>query len=205
LLLTAVAAFCTTEPPANSGVLPYTKIVPYCVFLASISFSVGGLILGSLTVFIIHNATLEWYHEVRYPPTLVSRDAARCIVCYRFSGAKSLVEDADGCVEQTMMSSQPRIWATMIIASFPYLSITASTYSAAAGECFRVLGMCSNAPVRLNLSIFKGLLIAASYSEFKFIRWSCYLFVVTPLLCGLAFSWMLCMKTGSFGRLLMRS
>ena len=111
--------------------------------------------------------------------------------------ASSLVDDADGRAEQTMMGSRPRIWATMFMISFPVLSIALSTYSVAAGEFFRVLGRCSDAPVRLNLCILKALLISASHSEAKLLRVTGYLFVVMPILCGVAFLWMLFTKPGS--------
>jgi hypothetical protein len=63
LLLTAMTAFCTTEPPGNS-ILPYTKTGPYVVFLVSIGLSLGGLIVGSASVFAIHKAHVRWFNEV---------------------------------------------------------------------------------------------------------------------------------------------
>jgi hypothetical protein len=52
--------------------------------------------------------------------------------------------------------------------------------------------------------VSEGLLIAASYSEVTFVRVSCYFFVVLPLLCAGAFGWMLTVRTGVLGRILMR-
>ena len=39
---------------------------PYCVLLVSIGLSLGGLIVGSTAVFIMHKANVKWYYEVRH-------------------------------------------------------------------------------------------------------------------------------------------
>jgi len=128
-----MTAFCTTVPPDNS-ILPYTIVGPYCVLLTAIGFSLGGLIVGSTTVFIIHKAKVDWFNEVRYPSVLCSQDDTRRTVYYRLSDVVSLIQ-ADGDTKQTMMGSLPRIWVTMILLSFPSMSIGISTCAAAAGEC----------------------------------------------------------------------
>ena len=69
--------------------------------------------------------------------------------------------------------------------------------------CEKDFVMYSNASVGLNVP--EGLLVAASYSEVTIIRTCGYVLVVPPLLCGIAFGWMLLMRTGFFGRLLMKS
>jgi len=124
---------CTTVPPDES-ILPYTKVGPYCVLLTSIGFSLGGLIVGSTTVFIIHKAKVDWLNEVRYTSILCSQDDTRRTACYHLSNAVSLIQ-ADGGTKQTMMGSRPRILVTMILLSFPFVSIGISTCAAAAGEC----------------------------------------------------------------------
>ena len=53
LLLTTIATFCTTDPPANSTLLPYTRNATYTLLLASLALSLGGLIVSSTTVFIM--------------------------------------------------------------------------------------------------------------------------------------------------------
>lgn len=50
--------------------LPYTEPVPYIVLLVSVSYSLGGLIVGSAAVFTIHKANPVWFREVRYPSAL---------------------------------------------------------------------------------------------------------------------------------------
>ena len=52
----------------------------------------------------------------------------------------SLLE-ADGGSKQTMMGSRFRIWVTMFLLSFPFISIGASTCAAAASKCLRK-GLC---------------------------------------------------------------
>ena len=57
---------------------------------------------------------------------------------------------------------------------------------------------------RIELGLLEGLLVAASHSEVELIRIACYFLVGPPLMCALVVGWMLCVKTGSFGRLMMR-
>ncbi|KAF9644011.1 hypothetical protein BDM02DRAFT_3103586, partial [Thelephora ganbajun] len=64
LLLTTIATFCTTQPPENSRLLPYTMTVPYCFLMVAMSLTTGGLIVGSTTVFIVHKANPVWFREV---------------------------------------------------------------------------------------------------------------------------------------------
>ena len=90
--------------------------------------------MGSATVFAIHKAKIDWFNEVCHPLARDPRDDTRRAVYYRPGNTVSLFE-ADGGVKQTMMGSRFRIWVTMILLSFPFLSIGASTCAAAAGEC----------------------------------------------------------------------
>ncbi|KAF9778707.1 hypothetical protein BJ322DRAFT_484964 [Thelephora terrestris] len=63
LLLSAMVGFCTTDPPGGARILPYTNTGPYCVLLTSIGLSLGGLIVGSATAFVIHKSRAEWFRE----------------------------------------------------------------------------------------------------------------------------------------------
>jgi len=58
-----MTGFCTTEPPGNGRILPYTKTGPYIVLLVSICLSLGGLIVGSAAAFVIHKSKDEWFRE----------------------------------------------------------------------------------------------------------------------------------------------
>ncbi|KAF9642082.1 hypothetical protein BDM02DRAFT_3062225, partial [Thelephora ganbajun] len=64
LLLTTIATFCTTQPPENSRILPYTKTIPYCFLMVAMSLTTGGLIVGSTAVFIVREASPVWFREV---------------------------------------------------------------------------------------------------------------------------------------------
>ena len=68
-----MTTFSTTTPPDNS-ILPYTRVGPYCVLLASVGLSLGGLIVGSAAVFAIHKAKVDWFNEVCHPPARDPRD-----------------------------------------------------------------------------------------------------------------------------------
>ena len=173
---------------------------PYCVLLTSVGLSLGGLIVGSTASFVIHKAKVDWFNEVRYLPLLDFQDDTWHTVYYRLSNVMSLIE-ADGGTKQTMMGSRFRIWVTMILLSFPFMSIGASTCAAAAGECFsKGFATCSNTSVEPNSGVSKGLLVAASYSQVTILRTCCYVLVVPPLMCAIAFGWMLSMKPGFYER-----
>ena len=47
---------------------------PYCVLLASVGLSLGGLIVGSAASFVIHKAKVDWFNEVRYLSLLDPQD-----------------------------------------------------------------------------------------------------------------------------------
>ena len=93
--------------------------------------------MGSAAAFAIHKAKVEWFQEVRHPPVFeqaCGTPPAFFFICCHLCSTLRRTEVADECVEQTMMSSRPRIWSTMILLSFPFLSVGASTCLAAAGE-----------------------------------------------------------------------
>jgi hypothetical protein len=91
--------------------------------------------VGSAAAFTFHKARVEWFHEVRYPSIPDFQDDTRRTVYYRLSNVVFLIEETDGGAKQTMMSSRPRICATMILLSFPFLSAGAATISGACGKC----------------------------------------------------------------------
>ena len=62
-----MTTFCTTEPPVNGRLVPYTKEGPFCALMTSVALSLGGLVVGSTAAFMIHKAHLQWFNEVRYP------------------------------------------------------------------------------------------------------------------------------------------
>jgi len=39
---------------------------PYCVLFVSIALALGGLIVGSTIVFVVHKSKVQWFQEVRY-------------------------------------------------------------------------------------------------------------------------------------------
>ena len=56
----------------------------------------------------------------------------------------------------------------------------------------------------VELGLFEGLLVAASYSEVELVGVACYFLIVPPLMCALVLGWMVCVKTGSFERFMIR-
>ena len=64
LLLTTIASFCTTEPPAGSRILPYTNVIPYCFLLSSWAFAVAALVVGGASAFSVHKMSPVWFREV---------------------------------------------------------------------------------------------------------------------------------------------
>ena len=98
--------------------LPYGDPIPYFIVATSVSLALGGLIVGSAAVFIIHCANPEWFRKVRhlvhvFPPT---------------------IGKAEWSIKQRMMSSRFRVWATLLMLSVPCLSLICSIGSAAIGE-----------------------------------------------------------------------
>ncbi|KAF9644009.1 hypothetical protein BDM02DRAFT_1246970 [Thelephora ganbajun] len=87
LLLTTIATFCTTQPPENSRLLPYTKTVPYCFLMVAMHLTIGGLIIGSTAVFIIHKASPVWFREVCVSPSAITR-CEKCDVGIGYNGFK---------------------------------------------------------------------------------------------------------------------
>jgi len=146
---------------------------------------VAGLLLSSVTAFCTtvppDGAILPYTMTAPYCVLLVSVALALGALIVGSSAVFVIHKAKVEWFNETMMSSRTRIWGTMLLLSFPFLSVGASTCTAAA-----------------------GLLIAASRSEATFVRVSCYFLVVPPILCGLAAGWMLCMTTGALGRLIMR-
>ena len=65
LLLATVATFCTTDPPANSTLFPFTRRDTYTLFLLSLGLAFGGLIVGSAIVFVVARSTSDWFCNVR--------------------------------------------------------------------------------------------------------------------------------------------
>lgn len=57
--------------------MPYTKIGPYCIIFVSVGLALGGLIVGSAAVFVIHKCTARWFRRVRYLFVLELRDDMR--------------------------------------------------------------------------------------------------------------------------------
>lgn len=85
LLLSAMTGFCTTDPPGNGRILPYTKTGPYIVLLVSISLSLGGLIVGSAAAFVIHKSKDEWFREVRRSSILSYQLGIPCPILHLLS------------------------------------------------------------------------------------------------------------------------
>lgn len=137
LLLTMIATFCTTDPPVNSTIFPYTRKDAYLLFLSSLGFSFGGLIVGSAAVFVIAKASAEWFCD-------------------------------------KMMRTRGRIWATMFILSYPFISIGLATL------CFA-----------------SALLITASRSDAAFLRCASYFMLIGPLSCAFLFVWIVRDERGS--------
>jgi len=64
LLLTTIAAFCSTDPPKDSQFLPYTKEGPTSLLLLSFGLSFAGLIVGSTIVLVVGKSTSTWFCDV---------------------------------------------------------------------------------------------------------------------------------------------
>lgn len=121
LLLTTIATFCTTDPPANSALFPFTRKDSYTLFLLSLGLSFGGLIVGSALVFVIARSTSDWF----------------CNVCLSvlFSFLPTWRQSCSNLpLVQTMMRTKGRILGTMFILSYPFISIGLATLSFASGE-----------------------------------------------------------------------
>jgi len=64
LLLTTIAAFCSTDPPIDSKFLPYTKEGPSCLILLAFGLSFAGLIVGSTIVLVVGKSNSTWFCDV---------------------------------------------------------------------------------------------------------------------------------------------
>ena len=83
------------------------------------------------------------------------------------------------------MGTRARIWVTMILLAYPFLSIGASACSFTAGEGPSV----HNVAVLTRLLHETGLLVAAAFSEVQLIKYGGYALVALPMACALAFVW----------------
>ena len=60
LLLITIVVFCTTEPLADSKILPYTRTVPYRFLTVAVSLATRGLVISLTAIFVIHKTNLAW-------------------------------------------------------------------------------------------------------------------------------------------------
>jgi len=61
-------------------------IGPYCVIFVSVGLALGGLIVGSAAVFVIHKCTAQWFRRVRHLSVRDRRDDVwRAIPVYPIS------------------------------------------------------------------------------------------------------------------------
>ena len=98
--------------------LPYGNPIPYFIIATSVSLALGGLIVGSATVFIIHCTNPKWFRKVRhlvhiFPPT---------------------IGKAEWSIKQRMMSLRFHVWATLLMLSIPCLSLMCLIGCAGVGE-----------------------------------------------------------------------
>ena len=65
-----MTAYATTDPPANSRILPYTKTAPYVLVTISVALALQCIVIGSASLLVLHNATARWCREVSRSPML---------------------------------------------------------------------------------------------------------------------------------------
>lgn len=63
LILSTTAAFATTDPP-RPGLLDYTQTGAYLCILSSLGIIVGGVIVGSISIFVMMQCTARWCMRV---------------------------------------------------------------------------------------------------------------------------------------------
>ena len=97
-----------------------------------------------------------------------------------------------------MMGTRARFWVTMVLLAYPFLTIGASTCCFAAGEGPSVPHV-RHFAVLTRLLHETGILVAAAFSESPYIRYSGYVGIASPLLCGLAFWWIHTIKLSPMG------
>ena len=104
--------------------LPYTNAVPYFLILTSLGSGFSGVIIGSVAVFVIIEASDEWFRKVRPP----------CFIPKRMHGVLPTIREADGVGKQVLMRSQLTVWMTITILSLPFFFIMLSTWTISVGE-----------------------------------------------------------------------
>ena len=67
-----MSGFCTSDPPNNGRILPYTDPGPYCTLLVSAALALVTLIAGSFAAIVVNQAKIKWFHNVRHPSVLGS-------------------------------------------------------------------------------------------------------------------------------------
>lgn len=95
--------------------------LPYCFILGSALTGYISVAVGSAAVFVLHDARAQWFKEVR-----------RFFICP--GGTFRRAWKVNGGVKQTMMGSRLRVWATMILFSFPFMFLAISIHLFALGE-----------------------------------------------------------------------
>jgi len=58
-------AFCTTYPPSNPKLLPYTCSDSYELLVLSLGVSFGDIVVGSALVVAIARSSSDWFRNVR--------------------------------------------------------------------------------------------------------------------------------------------
>ena len=85
-----------------------------------------------------------------------------------------------------MMRTRGRIWGTLFILSYPFVSIGLSTVCFAAGKLDHLTLPGAR---RLSCDRIPGLLTAAARSETAILQYCGYTLLVGPLSCALLFVW----------------
>ena len=84
------------------------------------------------------------------------------------------------------MRTRGRIWGTLFLLSYPFISIGLSTVCFAAGKSDRLTSLGTGG---LNCNHLLGLLAAAARSEVPILRYCGYPLIVGPVICGFLFVW----------------
>lgn len=122
LLLGAIATFVTSNPP-QTAMFDYNQRGPYICLLACFGLTLGNLIVGSALSYGLSLATPTWYREVS---TL-----KRALFALLTMLTDVVLSPSHG--NKTFLGSPSRICCTLVLLSYPFLSIGMATSVGALG------------------------------------------------------------------------
>ena len=170
MLLGTTSALATTPPP-NPALANYGNEASYTLILIAFGLNLGCLLVGSGLVFAITQCTAGWCMNV---------SASFYLGRYVLYLCNSNI--------QTLLSTRRRVFCTMFILSYPFVTLAMAIGINAVGTSYPSVHPIS--PRELTVDRPKpGMLVAAVLSSSRVILAACVVLTILPTLMMLLFLW----------------